>query len=90
MSKDFLVKKVREKAQCTAAVAEAAVDAMLQGIMEEAAAGGNFTVVGFGSFKVVSKTARVGRNPRTGEAIDIPARKSVKFTAGKKFKDIVD
>lgn len=88
MSKDFLVKKVREKAECTAAVAEAAVEAVLQGIMEESAKGG-FAVVGFGSFKVASKPARKGRNPRTGEEIDIPARKSVKFTAGKKFKDIV-
>lgn len=88
MSKDFLVKKVREKAQCTATVAEAAVDAVLQSIMEESAAG-SFTVVGFGSFKTVSKPARTGRNPRTGEALEIPARKSIKFTAGKKFKDIV-
>lgn len=88
MSKDFLVKTVREKAQCTAAVAEAAVDAVLQGIMEEAAKG-SFTVVGFGSFKTVSKPARTGRNPQTGEAINILARKAVKFAPGKKFKDII-
>ena len=88
MSKDFLVKKVREEAQCTVAVAEAAVEAVLGGIMKEAAAG-SFSVVGFGTFKTTEKPARTGRNPRTGEPIAIPARKAVKFTAGKKFKDIV-
>lgn len=88
MSKDFLVKKVREEAQCTAAVAEAAVDAVLEGIMKEASNGG-FSVVGFGSFKVTEKPERAGRNPRTGEALVIAARKAIKFTPGKKFKTLV-
>lgn len=88
MSKDFLIKKVREEAQCTVAVAEAAVESVLDGIMKEAA-GGSFSVVGFGSFKVTEKPARTGRNPRTGEPIAIPAKKAIKFTAGKKFKDTV-
>jgi DNA-binding protein HU-beta len=88
MSKDFLVKKVREEADCTTAVAEAAVDAVLQGIMDGAANGG-LTLIGFGSFKVVDKPARVGRNPQTGKEMQIPARKAVKFSPGKKFKDAV-
>lgn len=88
MSKDLLVKKVREEANCTVTVAEAAVDAVINGIMEGAANGG-LTIVGFGSFKVTDKPARTGRNPRTGESLEIAARKAVKFTAGKKFKDAI-
>ena len=47
------------------------------------------SIAGFGTFKVVDRKARKGRNPRTGEAVQIPASKAVKFTAGKALKEIL-
>jgi DNA-binding protein HU-beta len=55
----------------------------------DGAASGGLSIIGFGSFKVVDKPAREGRNPQTGQPMQIPARKAVKFTPGKKFKEAV-
>ena len=67
-----------------------AVDAVFETIAAALAAGGEASVVGFGSFKVGERAAREGRNPRTGEAIPIAASKAPKFTAGKALKDRVN
>ena len=52
--------------------------------------GGSVTLVGFGSWSVTKRAARTGRNPKTGEAIKIKARKAPKFTPGKGFKDALN
>ncbi|GBF96728.1 hypothetical protein Rsub_09470 [Raphidocelis subcapitata] len=67
-----------------------AVDALLDAIMHGVASGKEVAIPGFGSFKPRERKARTGRNPKTGDAINIAARTSPVFTAGKSFKDIVD
>jgi DNA-binding protein HU-beta len=69
--------------------AQAAVDAVLSNIVDVLEKGGDVTLVGFGTFKVAQRKARTGRNPQTGEAIQIKASKVPKFTPGKAFKDAV-
>ncbi len=68
---------------------EEAVNAFLEIIQEALAAGDSVGFTGFGSFKVNIRQARKCRNPRTGEAMDVPASKVVKFSAGKSLKDAV-
>jgi DNA-binding protein HU-beta len=62
---------------------------LFDSIVEEVAAGNKVQLVGFGSFEPRTRSARKGRNPRTGEEIDIPASTTVGFSAGKTFKDAV-
>ncbi len=66
-----------------------AVNTMLQSVIDAVAKGGNVVLTGFGTFKLRSRAARKGRNPQTGEEIDIPARRVPGFTAGKAFKRAV-
>ena len=67
-----------------------ALDAFLESIKEELASGGKITLVGFGNFEVAERAARMGRNPLTGESIEIKASKTPKFKAGKALKDAVN
>lgn len=69
--------------------AKEAVDCMLQSITEALTAQESVQIAGFGTFKVSSRKARTGRNPKTGEAIQIPAANVPKFVAGKALKDAV-
>ena len=90
MTKAELVDKIHAKAGLsTKAQAEGALDATIAVLADALAAGDSVTFTGFGSFKVTERAPRKGRNPRTGEAIDIPAGKVVKFTPGKMLKDSV-
>lgn len=66
------------------------VNALFDAIQQELAKGGNVTLIGFGTFATAQRAARTGRHPRTGEPMSIPAAKTVKFTAGKAFKDMVN
>ena len=66
------------------------VTSMLESITKSLTKGDAVTFVGFGSFAVKLRGARKGRNPQTGDAIEIPARKTIKFTAGKGLKDSVN
>ena len=77
------------KAELVAAVAEKAVNAAFDTISAELAAGGKVQLVGFGSFETKTRDARVGRNPRTKEEIQIPASRVPAFKAGKALKDAV-
>jgi len=86
-TKSELVAAIAKDAELSNAAAERALNSALENIKKTVAKGGTITLVGFGSF---SCAARTGRNPRTGEAIKIPATKTVKFTAGKGFKDAVN
>lgn len=67
-----------------------ALDAFLESIKEELGKGGKVTLVGFGNFEVAERAARMGRNPLTGESIEIKASKAPKFKAGKALKDAVN
>jgi len=66
------------------------LDTTLDVIKKIVAKGDSLQLIGFGSFSSGKRAARVGRNPKTGEEIKIPAAKTVKFTAGKAFKDAVN
>jgi DNA-binding protein HU-beta len=87
MTKRELVAKLAKDLEITQKKAVEAVDATLASIKESVCAGEAVTFIGFGSFKMVQRIAREGRNPRTGKKLKIPAKKAVKFTAGKAFKD---
>ena len=90
MTKLELVEVVSSKAEITKAEAHKVVDAVLAGIEEGLAADGKVILPGFGSFEVRTRTARVGRNPRTGENIKIEASRTPAFKPGKAMKDIVN
>ena len=88
MTKAEIIKALKDKADlATLAQADAAYDSLFALIAENLKKEGALSVTGFGSFKVVERKARKGRNPRTGKEIHIPASKAVKFTPGKALKD---
>lgn len=89
MNKTELVNSVSEKAEVTKKDAEKAVNAVFASISDALAAGDKVQLVGFGTFEVKERAARVGRNPQTGETIDITAAKVPGFKAGKVLKDAV-
>jgi DNA-binding protein HU-beta len=89
MTKAEIVEKIAEGAKLTKAQAEKAATIFLDSIVEALKAGEKVSFVGFGSFSVSEKAARMGRNPQTGAEIKIPAKVAVKFKVGKTFKDAV-
>lgn len=90
MNKVELIAAVAEKAALSKKDAEKAVSAVLESVVEALAAGDKVQLVGFGTFEVRAREERTGRNPRTKEAIVIPACKQPVFKAGKSFKEAVD
>lgn len=82
MTKTDLVNEIAAKAQLTKVQAKAALDATLESISQALANDDKIQLIGFGTFSVVEKPERKGLNPRTKEAIVIPARKVVKFKPG--------
>ncbi|GAB4385370.1 MAG: HU family DNA-binding protein [Elainellaceae cyanobacterium] len=89
MNKGELVDKVAEKANVTKKQADAVLTAAIDSIMEAVSQGDKVTLVGFGSFEPRERKAREGRNPKTGEVMEIPATTVPAFSAGKLFKDMV-
>ena len=89
MNKNELIAAVAERTNLTKKDSEAAVSAMLEAITDALCEGDKVQLVGFGSFEVKKRDARVGRNPKTKEAIEIPATKVPVFKAGKLLKDNV-
>jgi len=90
VNKTELIDAVAEGADISKAAATRAVDTVLGSITDTLAKGETVALVGFGTFSVKNRAARTGRNPRTGEAIDIPAAKVPSFKAGKALKDAVN
>ncbi|UCE56835.1 MAG: HU family DNA-binding protein [Desulfobacterales bacterium] len=88
MNKGDLVNEVA-KVVSTKKAAQAAVDCVLSSITKSLKKGDTVTLVGFGTFKVMKRKARKGRNPQTGEEIKIKASKAPKFTPGKALKEAV-
>ncbi|NEO73481.1 HU family DNA-binding protein [Moorena sp. SIO3H5] len=89
MNKGELVDKVAERATVTKKQADAVLSAAIETIMEAVSEGDKVTLVGFGSFESRERKAREGRNPKTGEKMEIPATKVPAFSAGKVFKEKV-
>ena len=89
MSKQEFVDKVASEAGLSKKDATAAVDAVLKTIEDELKGGGEVTFTGFGKFHVAERGAREGRNPRTGESMQIAASRVPRFTAGSGLKKAV-
>ena len=89
MNKTELIAAVAEKAELSKKDAEAAVTATIDAITEALVREEKVQLVGFGSFEVKKRAARVGRNPKTKESIEIPASVVPVFKAGKALKDAV-
>ena len=87
MNKTELMAAVAESADVSKKVAEQVFSAFEEKLIDALVRGEKVTIPGFGSFDVSERPARKGRNPATGAEIDIPASKSVRFKAGKGFKD---
>ncbi|ADL06577.1 transcriptional regulator [Lacrimispora amygdalina] len=90
MNKAELIAAVAEKAELSKKDAEKAVKALTDVISEELVKGEKIQLVGFGTFEVSERAAREGRNPKSGEVMNIPASKTPKFKAGKALKDMVN
>ena len=90
MTKIELVAAMAEKAGLTKKDAEAALKAFTDVVAEELQKGEKVALVGFGTFEVSERAAREGRNPQTGETIQIAASKAPKFKAGKALKDMIN
>lgn len=89
MTKTELVAVIAGAAGITKAAATKALEAYVGTVTKELKKKGKLGLVGFGTFSVVKRKAREGRNPQTGKAIKIPAKKVVKFKAGKELADKV-
>lgn len=90
MNKAELIDMIAESADISKAAATRALDTVFNGITEALKKGEQVTLVGFGTFQVRDRAARTGRNPKTGEAIQIAASKNPAFKAGKALKDAVN
>ena len=89
MNKAELIQAVVAKSGLSKKDAEVAVAAMIESVTEALKAGEKVALVGFGTFAVKARAARTGKNPQTGEAIQIPASKVPAFVAGKALKDAI-
>lgn len=94
MNKTDLVKVVKDTVSetlegVTAKDTAIFVDAKIKAIQDAVVAGDKVSIVGFDTFETTERAARMGRNPQTGEDMEIPASKAPKFKAGKAFKDAV-
>jgi len=89
MNKTDLINAVAETTEFSKKDAGIAVDAVFQTIMDSLGKGERVQIIGFGNFEVRDRAARKGRNPQTGEEIQIPASKVPAFRAGKALKDAV-
>jgi len=90
MNKNDLITKVADDTGLSKADAGRAVDSVFDSITGQLAGGGEVRLVGFGTFAVAQRKATTGRNPRTGETIQIKASKAPKFKAGKALKDALN
>lgn len=90
MTKTELVNAIADKAGLSKTDAEKALKAFVDTVTDGLKQGDKIAMVGFGTFSVGDRAARVGKNPQTGAAINIPAAKVPKFKAGKALKDAVN
>lgn len=89
MNRTELITAMANKAEISMKDAEKALTAFTNVVADTLVDGGKVAITGFGIFEVVERAARTGRNPQTGQSIEIAASKSPKFKAGKALKDAV-
>ena len=89
MKKAEFVQAVAEKAGLSKKDTEAVLDAAIETITEALAAGKNVSFIGFGTFTTAERAARKAKVPGTGQVVDVPATRAVKFKVGKKLKEAV-
>lgn len=90
MNKSELIDAIASGADISKAAAGRALDSMIEAVTGALKSGDTVNLIGFGTFMVRERAARTGRNPRTGETINIPAAKNPSFKAGKALKDAVN
>ena len=90
MNKEELVQEIAKKAKVTQKEAADVLSALVETVEKSVAKGQKVTLVGFGTFEPRKRAARNGRNPQTGKEIKIPAKTVPVFSAGKKFKEVVN
>ena len=90
MNKTDLIASIAGKSGLSKKDSEKALRAFEEAVTDELAKGGKVQLVGFGTFDVAARAARVGRNPQTNEPINIPASKAPRFKVGKALKDAVN
>jgi DNA-binding protein HU-beta len=90
MNKAELIDAIAESVDLSKASASRALDSVIDNITNSLKRGDTVTLVGFGTFSVRNRAARTGRNPRTGETINIKASKVPGFKAGKALKDAIN
>jgi DNA-binding protein HU-beta len=90
MNKQELIDAVASEVGVAKSAAAETIDAFLATVTNAVVKGDPVQLIGFGSFSTGARAARAGRNPKTGEPLQIAASKTVKFTAGKAFKDAVN
>lgn len=90
MNKSQLIEEIAKRSGLTQAGSRRALDALLETIGEALTEGDRVQLVGFGTFKVTDRKSREGRNPKTGDVIQIPASKTPSFTAGAELKKVVN
>lgn len=89
MNETELIAAIAEETGLNKKDAGKAVDAFMGLVTKEVADGGSVRLIGFGTFDSAERAARTGKNPRTGDAIEIPAKQVPRFRAGKAFKEAV-
>ena len=90
MNKADLIAAIADDAEISKAKAEYALNSAIEHIIKALTKGDSVQLIGFGTFASGKRAARMGRNPKTGEPLKIAASKTVKFSAGKAFKDAVN
>jgi DNA-binding protein HU-beta len=89
MTKAELIEKIAAKAKISKKAANIALNTFVDSVTVALKRGDRVALVGFGTFSVAKRKARIARNPRTGESINVPARKAPKFKAGRELKKAI-
>ena len=90
MTKADLVEEVSRVTELTRKDSEVIVDQLFESVIKALKAGDKLEVRGFGSFRVRQRNARVGRNPKTGEKVEVPAKRVPYFKPSKELKDLIN
>jgi len=90
MTKEEIIAQIAEDAGTTKVQAKAALESFIGSVKKTLKKGERLTLVGFGAFSVSKRSARMGRNPKTGAAIEIKARKAAKFKASKELNSVLN
>jgi nucleoid DNA-binding protein len=90
MNKGDLIKSIADQSGISKTQATDALNAVIDGVSAALKGGDKVTLIGFGTFSVSERAARTGRNPSTGETIEIAAKKQIKFKPGKELDDAVN